>query len=121
MKISKRNLKKRAEKEVERKIKRKEKHKIKIRKIEEKNKKKQDAKNMFILLGNISLAKFKDIKDGNNPTKLKVPEDLFELLNIYKANDDKIMGLDLEKWDQEKDNEIILKNSIDINVDFMVL
>lgn len=121
MKISKRNLKKRAEKEVERKLKRKEKYKEKIKKIEEKKAKKRDAFNMFSLMSNISLAKSKDIDSGNNPTKLKIPDNLFQLLYTYKADEDKIMGLDLEKWDLEKDKEIILQNNIDINVDFMVL
>lgn len=117
MKISKRNLKKRAEKEVERKLKRKEKHKIKMQKIEFKN----AFKKIFSFLGQVEVAKQIDIQAGNNPTILKVPDSLFKALLQLKSNDGKVQGLELQSWDQEKDKEMILEKSLDIKEDFMVL
>lgn len=121
MKISKKNLKKKAEKEVIRKQKRKEKHKERIQKIEKHNKIKDVMKKMLIFLGNVELAKQKDIQKGNNPTKLKAPEKFIEILQNFKSPDGKVQGLDLEKWDMEEDKLIITENSLDIDNDFMVL
>lgn len=121
MKISKKNLKKKVEKEIIRKQKRKEKHKEKIRKIEKHNEIKNVMKKMLIFLGNVELAKQKDIQKGNNPTTLKVPEKYFDVLQNFKAKDGKVQGLELKKWDINEDKLIINENSLDIDMDFMVL
>ncbi|MGL5750285.1 MAG: hypothetical protein ACRCXT_07155, partial [Paraclostridium sp.] len=97
---------KQAQKEVERKKTRREKHKEKQRKLEIKNSIKHVMKNRMHLLAMVVSHKELDIKNGNTPTKLKVPLSQLGVWEGLIQSDGKVQGLELSSWDIE-DKDVI--------------
>lgn len=120
MSREKKKLKKKAEMELVRKEKRRDKHKEKQRKLEIKNSIKDNMKRRMHLQAMVLSAKELDEKNGNTPTKIKVPLSQIDIWESLVQNDGLIFGLELSQWDVD-DKEIIEKENVDINNDIMVI
>lgn len=120
MSRQKKKLEKRAEKELKRKEVRKESYKRKQERIERKNKIKSVMQRKLSLLAMVSKAKDDEIKNGGNPTKLKVPLQQLGFWEELLQADGKIQGLELSSWDID-DMEIIELDGYDIYNDVVVM
>ncbi|MGL5191233.1 MAG: hypothetical protein ACRC7S_16460 [Cetobacterium sp.] len=120
MSRQKKQLKNKTEKELKRKKARREKHKEKQRKLEIKNSIKNVMKNRMHLLAMVVSHKELDIKNGNTPTKLKVPLSQLGVWEGLIQSDGKVQGLELSSWDIE-DKDVIELDGYDIYNDVAVL
>ncbi|MGL4453023.1 MAG: hypothetical protein ACRCTZ_17830 [Sarcina sp.] len=120
MSRQKKQLKRKAEKELKRKEVRKESFKRKQERIARNKNIKSVMQRKLSLLAMVSKAKDDEIKNGNNPTTLKVPLQQFGFWEELLQSDGKIQGLDLSSWDID-DMECIEINGYDIYNDVVVM